>query len=201
MDSDDLPDLAAGVPGRRHPAHWYVVFAALFALLCGLLAAAAAWRADARDDAEAAAHRHRVVATTTDRSVIIPETRYAASPTATAPARWEYPVHTRRSGTVHVRPDTAKGTPVEIWVDDAGAYRTRPAFGLAQRGLTSAAFGIVVTGLVALAEGGGLLLARRRALNRRLDAWEREWEALEPVWTGRRPRDRGPDDGTGPPAP
>ncbi|MFD7864161.1 hypothetical protein [Streptomyces sp. NPDC057682] len=194
MDSDDLPDLGPGAFGRRRPVHRWLVVAALFALLCGLLGAAAAWRADARDDAVAAAHRHRVVATTTDRSVIVPETRYAAAPTATAPARWEYPAHTPRTGTVHVRPDTAKGTPVEIWVDDAGAYRARPAFGLAQRALTSAAFGIVVTGLVVLAEGGGFLLVRRRALNRRLDAWEREWEALEPVWTGRRPRDHGHDD-------
>ncbi|WNI20517.1 hypothetical protein [Streptomyces sp. ITFR-16] len=186
--------LPFGASEERQFGRPALVLAVIVALICGVLCAGVAWNADARSGQEAAAHRHRVVATTTDRARLVPETRYAGAPTATAPAAWEFPSHTPMTGTIHVEPGTPRGRTVAIWVNDSGTYLPQNSLSVSQRALTTMAFGIVATGLVGLAETGGVLLLRRRAMNRRLDAWEREWDEVEPVWTGRLRREPGHDD-------
>lgn len=194
MGDEGSPIRPSGLPERRRFGRLALVLAVLAALICGVVSAGAAWSIDARGDRDAAAHRHRTVATTTDRAAIVPETRYAGTPIASAPARWEYPDHTSRTGTIHVQPGTPRGRAVAIWVDDAGTYVAQPSLSVSQRALTSLAFGIVAAGLVGLAGSGTVLLVRRRAVRHRLDAWEREWEEVEPVWTGRLRREPGHDD-------
>ncbi|MFF5764000.1 Rv1733c family protein [Streptomyces tanashiensis] len=172
------------------------VLVLIIALVCGAVAAGTLWNAGARTDRELAAHRHQVKATTTgpakEPSVAA---RYGAKPQALAPAVWEQPEHVRRSGTVHVPPRTPQGRTVIIWVDDAGAP-ARPPGSAADRAFTSLSGGIAAAGAVGVAGAGLVLLVRRRSEGHRLAAWEREWEQVEPVWSGRprRGSDAGGDD-------
>ncbi|XRV55879.1 hypothetical protein ACN9MM_35720 [Streptomyces sp. E-08] len=82
-----------------------------------------------------------------------------------------------------------------IWVDDAGAP-ARPPGSAADRAFTSVSGGTAAAGAVGVAGTGVVLLVRRRAEGHRLAAWEREWEQVEPVWSGRprRGSDAGGDD-------
>ncbi|MFD8208872.1 hypothetical protein ACFV2S_21060 [Streptomyces sp. NPDC059695] len=161
------------------------------ALICGVLAAGLLWYAGARADRELAVHRHRVQATTTGPAREPPAAaRFGMKPQAVAPAVWEQPVHVRRSGSIYVPPRTPQGRAVPIWVDDAGVP-ARPPGSAADRALTSLSGGFAVGGVIGVTGAGVVLLVRRRAEGRRLAAWEREWEQVEPVWSGRPRRGSG----------
>ncbi|WP_369148557.1 hypothetical protein [Streptomyces sp. R44] len=164
----------------------------MISLICGAVAAASLWSSGARADRELAAHRHQVRATTTGPAKDPPvATRFGSTPSSVAPAVWEQPDHVRRSGTVHVPPRTPQGVTVTIWVDDTGTP-ARPPGSAADRVLTSISGGVVATAAVGAMGAGALLLVRRRTEVRRLAAWEREWEQVEPVWSGRFRRGRAP---------
>lgn len=168
-----------------------------FALICGAVAAGVLWNAGARADRELAAHRHQVRAITTAKAGDPPAAgRVGAKQQSVAPAVWEYPDGARRSGTVDVPPRTPSGRTVTIWVDDRGVPALPPA-STADRALTALAGGTAMTGAAAGAGAGALALARRRAEGHRLAAWEREWEQVEPVWSGRLWRGSGPGAGDG----
>ncbi|MFE6458039.1 Rv1733c family protein [Streptomyces cinereoruber] len=161
------------------------------ALVCGAVATGALWKAGADADRERAAHRHRVTATTTGPArEPSASTRYGTEPYALAPATWEHPERVSRSGTVRVPPRTPPGRAVTVWVDDAGSPVRAPG-DAASRSLTAVSGGVAVAGLVGAAGAGALLLVRRTAEGRRYAAWEREWERVEPVWSGRLRRDSG----------
>ncbi|MEU8619607.1 hypothetical protein [Streptomyces sp. NPDC048623] len=184
-----------------HPDHGSVgrAFAVLLlslALICGAVAAGAIWNAGVRADRDLALHRHQVTATTTEPARDRPgAVRYGgAAPPALAHAVWSYPKDVARSGTISVPPKTPKGHELPLWVDDTGTP-ARPPGGTAERALTSLSGGTVAAGAVAASGAGALLLVRRRARNRRYAAWEREWEQVEPVWSGRLPRGGGPGPG------
>ncbi|MFF7444075.1 hypothetical protein [Streptomyces sp. NPDC008122] len=165
------------------------------AVICGAVAAGRLWDAGSRADRELAVHRHQVRATTTGRAEEPPAAvRLGATPRSVAPAVWEYPDHVRRSGTVPVPPQTPQGRTVTVWVDDSGAP-ARPPGGTAERVLTTLAGGITAAGAVTASGAGVLFLVRRHAEGRRLAAWEREWEQVEPVWSGRLRRGSGPGPG------
>ncbi|WP_162603111.1 universal stress protein [Streptomyces sp. CS081A] len=161
------------------------------ALVCGAVATGALWKAGADADRERAAHRHRVTATTTGPArEPSASTRYGTEPYALAPATWEHPERVSRSGTVRVPPRTPPGRAVTVWVDDTGTPIRAPG-DAASRSLTAVSGGVAVAGLVGAAGAGALLLVRRTAEGRRYAAWEREWERVEPVWSGRLRRDSG----------
>ncbi|MFB6835750.1 hypothetical protein [Streptomyces sp. NPDC056361] len=165
------------------------------ALICGAVAAGMLWNAGNRVERALAAHRHQVQATTTGRAEEPrAATRQAVTTSSVAPAVWEYPDDVRRSGTVPVPPRTPQGRTVALWVDDRGAP-TRPPGGTANLALTALAGGTATAAAAGAAGAGVLTLVRRRAEGRRLGAWEREWERVEPVWSGRLRRGSGP--GTG----
>ncbi|WP_406457612.1 hypothetical protein OG782_33835 [Streptomyces sp. NBC_00876] len=194
-NSDGSPAPADGLfavskPVRRRA----VIFAAVIALICGAIGGGVLWNTAARTDGATAAHRHRIIATTTDRAGIIAAARYGATPVSTAPASWQYPAHVPRSGSIRVQAGTPKGDEVAIWVNGAGTYQAQSPPSVSQRVFTSMAVGAGAAGVVGLAEVTVVLLARRRAMGRRLVAWEREWEEVEPVWTGRLRREPGHDD-------
>ncbi|MEU4063483.1 hypothetical protein AB0F25_13795 [Streptomyces wedmorensis] len=169
--------------GSRGRAAFALVL--IVALVCGAVAAGILWNTGARTDRELAAHRHQVKATTTGPAVDPSgAARYGTNPQALAPAAWEHPEHVRRSGTVHVPPGTPPGRIVTIWVDDAGSP-ARPPGSAADRAFTSLSGGIATAGAVGVTGAGVVLLVRRRSEGHRLAGWEREWEQVEPVWSGR----------------
>ncbi|MCX4985011.1 hypothetical protein [Streptomyces sp. NBC_00572] len=179
---------------RRPARRAALVFVLLIAVICGAVAAGSLWSAGARADRELAAHRHQVTATTTgpakDPNVA---TRYGTKPQAVAPAVWEQPEHVRRSGNIHVPTRTPEGRAVTIWVDDAGSP-ARPPGSAADRALTSMSGGVAAAGVTGVTGAALVLLVRRRTEGHRLAAWEREWEQVEPVWSGRLHRDSGAGD-------
>ncbi|MFF2779556.1 hypothetical protein ACFVU3_32240 [Streptomyces sp. NPDC058052] len=170
-----------GGPGRRAA----VIVVLILALVCGAIAAGYLWSFAARSDRVRAAHLHQVTATTTGpaqgQSLLA---RSGASDRAVAPAVWEYPDGVRRSGSVDVPAGTPQGRTVTVSVDDSGAPVGRPG-GTSDRLLMSAAGGTATAGAVAATGAGVLVLLRRRVDGRALAAVEREWEQVEPVWSGR----------------
>ncbi|MFF9011672.1 hypothetical protein ACF09C_01690 [Streptomyces sp. NPDC014870] len=189
--SDGSIPLAKGSRGRAA-----YVLVLIVALVCGAVAAGMLWNAGARTDRELAAHRHQVKATTTGPAKDPPAAdRYGTQPQALAPAVWEQPAHVSRTGTIHVPPRTPQGRTVTIWVDDAGTP-ARPPGSAADRAFTSLSGGIAAAGAVGVTGAGVVLLVRRQGEGHRLAAWEREWEQVEPVWSGRlhRGSDAGGDD-------
>jgi hypothetical protein len=99
-------------------------------------------------------------------------------------AQWVYP-----AGHVHNAPDlvpagTAVGERLPLWVDDAGRPVPSPRPTAAERTGSAAAGILAATAAIAL--GGGALA--RGILDRRdLRAWEREWNRVGPLWSGRPP--------------
>ncbi|GAA2771132.1 Rv1733c family protein [Streptomyces showdoensis] len=168
-----------------------LVLVLLLALIGGAITAGALWTAGARADRALAAHRHQVTATTTGPAKELPvATRYGAHPQAVAPAVWGYPDDVRRTGSVAVPPGSPRGRTVVIWVDDAGA-QARPPGSAADRALLSLSGGTATAFAVGGVGAGVLLLVRRTVQARGLAAWEREWEQVEPVWSGRLRRGSG----------
>lgn len=168
-----------------------LVFVLMVALICGAVAAGSLWTAGARADRELAVHRHQVTATTTGPAKDLPvATRYGSKPQAVAPAVWEQPEHVRRSGNIHVPPRTPERRAVTIWVDDAGVP-ARPPGSAADRALTSMSGGMAAAGVIGVTGAAVVLLVQRRTEGHRLAAWEREWEQVEPVWSGRLHRGSG----------
>ncbi|MEX0172082.1 hypothetical protein [Streptomyces sp. LMG1-1-1.1] len=165
------------------------------ALICGAVVAGMLWNTGNRVERSLAAHRHHVQATTTGRAgEPSAAARQGVATSAVAPAVWEYPDHIRRSGSVPVPPRTPQGRTVSIWVDDQGAP-TRPPGGTANLALTALTGGTATAAAVGAAGAGVLTLVRRRTEGRRLASWEREWEQVEPIWSGRLRRGSGPGSG------
>ncbi|MFE5792781.1 hypothetical protein ACFQ8C_09405 [Streptomyces sp. NPDC056503] len=183
------PRPSHGGPGRRTA----VIVVLTLSLICGAIAAVYLWSFGARADRDRAAHLHQVTATTTGPAREQPA--LVRSGAAVAPAVWEYPDGVRRSGTVEVPARTAQGRTVTVSVDDTGAL-VRQTGGSAGLLLTSVAGGTATAGAVAATGAGVLVLFRRRIDGRTLAAVEREWERVEPVWSGRlrKGNDSGADD-------
>ncbi|MGW6396151.1 Rv1733c family protein [Streptomyces sp. NPDC055103] len=177
-------------PARRAA----LVFVLLIAVICGAVAAGSLWSAGSKTDRELAAHRHQVTATTTGPAKEPPvATRYGSKPQAVAPAVWEQPENVRRSGSIHVPSRTPEGRAVTIWVDDSGSP-ARPPGSAADRALTSMSGGVAAAGVTGVTGAAVVLLVQRRTEGHRLAAWEREWEQVEPVWSGRLRRGSGAGD-------
>ncbi|MFI8521213.1 hypothetical protein ACIGEZ_25840 [Streptomyces sp. NPDC085481] len=186
------PSESGITPPRRPARRATLVLVLLISLICGAVAAGMLWNAGAKADRELAAHRHQVQATTTGPAKDPPAVaRYGATPKSVAPAVWEQPDNARRSGSIPVPPRTPQGRTVTIWVDDAGTP-ARPPGSAADRALTSLAGGSAATAAVGAIGVGALALVRRGTESRRLAAWEKEWELVEPVWSGRLRRGSAP---------
>ncbi|GAA2540051.1 hypothetical protein GCM10010423_42500 [Streptomyces levis] len=101
-----------------------------------------------------------------------------------AQVRWTEPDGTTRTGSTLVRPGTAEGTTVRIWVDRSGTVVGPPVTaGTAwSNGFfvgSMAAVGLAL-GLYAVRGGVGLYLDRRRYAQ-----WDAEWNQVEPRWSAR----------------
>jgi len=108
---------------------------------------------------------------------------YVADPEVWAKARWTAPDGAARSGQILAPAGTRAGSAIPIWVNTAGMTVNPPP--RHQEVLAgSITFG-VATGLMLILLLMGLRAAARRILDRqRLAAWDGEWRAIGPLWTG-----------------
>ena len=138
-----------------------------------------------RAHAERAAD-HLVTAVLLQRAPVsgIPDP-YTSVQTAWVPARWQLPGLPSRTGEVLAIAGAPKGSTVRVWTDASGAITDPP---LDHRDITGdVCIAVVVTCLVSwLVLLASSTLARRALDRRRLRAWDAEWRASGPQWSGRR---------------
>ncbi|WP_405833378.1 hypothetical protein [Streptomyces sp. NBC_00105] len=182
-------------PVDRTRRRWNIAFVLSFlvALSCGVVVTTAVWDAESRTAREAARHRHRIEATTVGAVERAVSNRSGGTSRTVAPAVWEYPAAHQHSDTISVPFGTPAGRTVTIWVDDEGLEAQAPS-AEAQRVLTAAVAGLGSFSLLALATGAVVRLRLLHVETRSLAQWEHEWEAVEPRWSGRLPREQGPGD-------
>jgi len=98
-------------------------------------------------------------------------------------ARWQPPGQAPRSGQVLAPAGAHAGSTVKVWVDAAGAVTGPPPDPRMIAGEVT--MSVVVTGLVAsMLVLGSNALARCALDRRRMRAWDAEWRAAGPQWTG-----------------
>jgi hypothetical protein len=161
---------------------WAVFLAPALAVAAAV--ATVVYHADWHTAAVQAAHRHAVSATTLAAAPATGALWWGSTTEGNVLAQWRYPADRVRTGTVSVPEGAAQGTVVRIWVDDAGRLARPP------RATDDIALASVRSGVAALA---GLMPAcwcayavyRRRVDARVAAAWERDWERVEPRWSGR----------------
>jgi hypothetical protein len=110
---------------------------------------------------------------------------YSSVQTAWVPARWQPPGHPPRTGTVLALAGARKGSTVRTWIDASGAVAGPPP---GQQDIVgevciAVAATCFASWLVLLLSGK---LVRRTLNRRRLSAWEAEWRAFGPLWSGHR---------------
>jgi hypothetical protein len=110
---------------------------------------------------------------------------YTSVQTAWVPARWQPPGQSPRTGEVLALVGARKGSTVRTWIDPSGAITDPP---LGHRVVVGDVWLAVMatcllSWLLLLAAG---VLARRGLDRRRLRAWEAEWRASGPLWSGHR---------------
>ena len=110
---------------------------------------------------------------------------YTSVQTAWVPARWQPPGQPPRTGEVLALVGARKGSTVRTWIDPSGAITDPP---LNHRVIVGNVWlAVTATCLVSwlLLLVAGVLV--RRGLDRgRLRAWEAEWRANGPLWSGHR---------------
>ena len=110
---------------------------------------------------------------------------YTSVQTAWVPARWQPPGQPPRTGEVLAVAGARKGSTVRTWIDPSGAV-TDPPHGPPRRRRQRLArrHGDLLVSWVLLVAAG--TLAHRMLDRRRLRAWEAEWRASGPQWSGHR---------------
>ena len=110
---------------------------------------------------------------------------YSSVQTTWAPARWTAPNGTARSGQVLVMAGAAAGSTVQIWVTASGAATDPPAG--TKDVMAEVAVTVLITGTtLILMLLGAEALACRSLDRRRSAAWDAEWRAIGPRWSGHR---------------
>ena len=110
---------------------------------------------------------------------------YTSVQTAWVPARWQPPGQPPRTGEVLAVVGARKGSTVRTWIDPSGKVTDPP---VDQRFIVGNVWVAVMTTclvswMLLLAAG---MLGHRMLDRRRLRAWEGEWRATGPQWSGQR---------------
>jgi hypothetical protein len=110
---------------------------------------------------------------------------YTSVQTTWVRARWQPPGQPPRTGEVLAVAGARQGSTVRTWTDSSGAVADPPMEHRVIAGYICLAVMItcVLSWLVLLA---AVLLVRCALDRRRLNAWEAEWRASGPLWSGRR---------------
>jgi hypothetical protein len=108
---------------------------------------------------------------------------YSATDVNWVPARWRPPGGSARTGDVLAPAGAPKGSTVRAWVNAHGAITDPPADHSDVVGDVFAA--AIPAGLVLIfALLGAGTLARQALDRRRMSAWDAEWRAIGPLWSG-----------------
>ncbi|MGW7456286.1 Rv1733c family protein [Streptomyces sp. NPDC054797] len=182
-------------PADRTRSRWLValVLSWLAAVVCGVLAGLAVWDTDSRAAQERARHRHPITATAVSSAEPGTDSRSGGRAEAVAQVVWRYPATATHTGKISVPLQTRAGESVQVWVDDAGTVVAAPRSG-GERGVSAAFAGVSVACVIALSAGAAVHLRLRLVEVRNLAQWERDWEVVEPLWSGRTRSEPGPDD-------
>jgi len=110
---------------------------------------------------------------------------YTSVQTTWVQARWQPPGQPPRTGEVLAVAGARQGSTVRTWIDSSGAVTDPP---MDHRVIVGCVFVAAMatcqlSWLVLLA---AVLLVRRALDRRRLNAWEAEWRASGPLWSGHR---------------
>lgn len=155
----------------------FLAGAPLTALLAGQWAASAGARAVTASPAAS----YRVPA------VLLTDTPYQAYawPDAYVPARWTAPGGTPHTGIVSAPLGTPRGATVMIWTDRAGQVLAPPVspVQIGSQALLAAAVAPLILAFVLVSVG---MLVHQQLERRRLAAWEADWRATGPAWSGPR---------------
>ena len=110
---------------------------------------------------------------------------YTSVQTAWVPARWQPPGQPPRTGEVLAVAGARKGSTVRTWIDPSGAVTDPPLDHHVVAGdvVMAVTATLLLSGLLLMAAWA---LARRLLDRRRLRAWEAEWRASGPQWSGHR---------------
>lgn len=110
---------------------------------------------------------------------------YTSVQTAWVAARWQLPGRPARTGEVLVPVGARKGSTVPTWIDASGSATSPPPDHRFIVGDVLIAVMVASLASVLLLLGLGAL-ARRVLDRRRMRAWETEWRAFGPLWSGHR---------------
>jgi len=110
---------------------------------------------------------------------------YTSVQTAWVRARWQPPGQPPRTGDVQALVGARQGSTVRTWIDRSGAVTDPPMDHrvIVGRVLLAVMATCQLSWLVLLAAA---VLVRRVLDRRRLNAWEAEWRASGPLWSGHR---------------
>jgi hypothetical protein len=109
---------------------------------------------------------------------------YTSVQTTWVLARWQLPGLPPRTGEVLALAGVRKGSTVRTWIDASGKVTDPP---LDHRDIAGeVCIAVIATCLVSwLVLLASSMLARRALDRRRLSAWDAEWRASGPLWSGR----------------
>ncbi|MFI5640035.1 hypothetical protein ACIA8H_21825 [Streptomyces goshikiensis] len=176
--------LRRGADRTRARLRFTFVAACLLAVICGVAAGRSAWTDGGRAAAAIERHRHSVMAVTVGETTYRAGPEPSTRPVPVAPATWRDTLHRVHKATVPVPASTRNGDTIRLWVDDQGNASTAPP-GTALIALNAISFGAGTSAVIALAAGAAVYARLRIVDGRSAQAWESEWESVEPRWSGR----------------
>ncbi|MDY0816663.1 hypothetical protein [Kitasatospora purpeofusca] len=172
-----------------------VVLTVLGVVLAGLLGAGAAavrLTAEQQRTTVATALLYRVEALVAGSARKAEATVFGGRTAYRADAAWDFPAGRTNTGVIDVPRNTEPGAAIGIWVDRDGHLAATPP-STTSLVADAVCLGLFLFGLLSVLAAAGLRV-RLSALDRRADrAWTRAWARLEPVWSGRAPRDSHQD--------
>jgi hypothetical protein len=122
---------------------------------------------------------HAVALTDADRLHSLPDAVF------TAEVRWTAPGGASQQARAGVKPTTAAGDRVTVWLDRNGHPATPPTSTADSAGNAAFLGLLVLIGSTSVLMAGGAF-ARARLASADMCHWEQDWQQVAPEWTGRK---------------